>query len=87
MGWQTAGKYVDIALLQEVLEKKFKKEAGYDFKIKVLLCPKVSLHCLKLSDGQQDRKMTTWMNPTDQQLSPVSTYGRPQPRSYARLDC
>jgi len=40
MGWQTAGKYIDTALLQEVLEKKFKKEAGYDFKIKVLFCPK-----------------------------------------------
>lgn len=87
MGWQTVSKYLDIVRLQEVLEKRFKKEAGYDFKITVLVCPKASLHCPKLSYGQRKRTMTTWKNPTDQQLSSVSTYSHSPRRQYTRLDC
>lgn len=35
MGWQSTSRYLEADKLQKVLEKKFKKPSGYDFKIKV----------------------------------------------------
>jgi len=35
MGWQSSSRYLEADKLQKVLEKKFKKPSGYDFKIKV----------------------------------------------------